>query len=158
MYTECLPDQYGYVPGASVRNSARGKCHEEGGFSIYKGGIKPQETPCSWASTPKTRVCLLYSCSHLYLWLYGGLSPFTISLWGGVNLQFQLIKIPGHDKSVSTYELLWRLSSLPVQVQPHVIVYSFPNFMTLCRRQGLRPSPGKRNAKKQNGCLGRLYK
>ena len=22
--------------------------------------IEPQETPCSWASTPKTRVCLLY--------------------------------------------------------------------------------------------------
>ena len=31
-------------------------------------------------------------------------------------------------------------------------------FVTLCRRQGSRPSPWKRNAKKQNGCLGRLYK
>ena len=28
-------------------------------------------------------------------------------------------------------------------------------FVTLCRRQGSRPSPWKRNAKKQNGCLGR---
>ena len=28
-------------------------------------------------------------------------------------------------------------------------------FVTLYRRQGLRPSPRKRNAKKQNGCLGR---
>ena len=28
-------------------------------------------------------------------------------------------------------------------------------FMTLCRRQGSRPSPRKRNAKKQNGCLRR---
>ena len=27
-------------------------------------------------------------------------------------------------------------------------------FMTLYRRQGPRPSPWKRNAKKQNGCLG----
>ena len=26
------------------------------------------------------------------------------------------------------------------------------------RRQGSRPSPWKRNAKKQNGCLGRPYK
>ena len=26
-------------------------------------------------------------------------------------------------------------------------------FMTLYRRQGSRPSPRKRNAKKQNGCL-----
>ena len=31
-------------------------------------------------------------------------------------------------------------------------------FMTLYRRQGSRPSPGKRNAKKQNGCLRRHYK
>ena len=31
-------------------------------------------------------------------------------------------------------------------------------FMTLYRRQGSRPSPWKRNAKKKNGCLGRLYK
>ena len=31
-------------------------------------------------------------------------------------------------------------------------------FMTLYRRQGSRPSPWKRNAKKQNGCLRRTYK
>ena len=31
-------------------------------------------------------------------------------------------------------------------------------FVTLCRRQGSRPSPWKRNAKRQNGCLGRPYK
>ena len=30
-------------------------------------------------------------------------------------------------------------------------------FVTLYRRQGSRPSPWKRNAKKQNGCLGRSY-
>ena len=30
--------------------------------------------------------------------------------------------------------------------------------MTLYRRQRSRPSPWKRNAKKQNGCLGRPYK
>ena len=29
---------------------------------------------------------------------------------------------------------------------------------TLYRRQGSRPSPWKRNAKEQNGCLGRPYK
>ena len=56
-------------------------------------------------------------CSHLQLWLYGGLSPITISLGEGVNLQLQLIKIPGHDKSVSTYKLLWRFSSLPERVR-----------------------------------------
>ena len=31
-------------------------------------------------------------------------------------------------------------------------------FMTSYRRQGSRPSPWKRSAKKQNGCLGRPYK
>ena len=31
-------------------------------------------------------------------------------------------------------------------------------FVTLYRRQGSRPSPWKRNAKKQNGCLGSPYK
>ena len=31
-------------------------------------------------------------------------------------------------------------------------------FVTLYRRQGSRPSPWKRNAQKQNGCLGRPYK
>ena len=30
--------------------------------------------------------------------------------------------------------------------------------LTSYRRQGSRPSPWKRNAKKQNGCLGRPYK
>ena len=30
--------------------------------------------------------------------------------------------------------------------------------VTMYRRQGSRPSPWKRNAKKQNGCLGRAYK
>ena len=31
-------------------------------------------------------------------------------------------------------------------------------FVTLYRRQGARPSPWKKNAKKQNGCLERPYK
>ena len=47
----------------------------------------------------------------------GGWPP-TTSLGEGVNLQLQLIKIPGHDKSVSTYKLLWSFSSLPEQVHP----------------------------------------
>ena len=33
-----------------------------------------------------------------------------------------------------------------------------PRFVILCRRQGSRPSPRKRNAKRQNGCLRRPYK
>ena len=63
-------------------------------------------------------------CSHLDLWLYGGLSP-TTSFGEGVNLELQLIIISGHDRSVLTYKLLWRFSSLPDRlVWPHVIVHS----------------------------------
>ena len=93
------------LPGASVRNSAHGIRSWGRKLGIRKGVIKPQETPCSRASTPKTRV------------LYRELSPITISLREGVNLQLQLIKIPGRDKSVSTYEL-WRFSGLPDQARP----------------------------------------
>ena len=32
------------------------------------------------------------------------------------------------------------------------------SFVTLYRRQGSRPSPRKRNGKRQNGCLRRAYK
>ena len=64
-----------HLPGASVRNSACGKGHEEGGFGIRKGGIEPQETPCFRASTPKTRVCLLYCFT---------LSPTPLTFRGAV--------------------------------------------------------------------------
>ena len=95
----------GEMLGASVRNFAHGKGHEEGGFGIRKGRIEPQETPCSRASTPKTRVptLLFYALTYTSDFM-GGCSP-TTSLGEGVNLQLQLIKIPGHDKNVSTYKL-----------------------------------------------------
>ena len=70
--------------------------------------------------------CFTTLCSHLHLWLYGGLSP-TTPLWKRVNLQLQLIIIPGRDRNVPTYKLLWRLSSLPDRfVRPHVIAHSLP--------------------------------
>ena len=62
------------LPGASVRNSAHGKCHDKGGFSIRKGRIEPQETPYSHTSTPQTRI-LLY-CFML--------SPTPLTLRGAV--------------------------------------------------------------------------
>ena len=107
----------GVMPGASVRNSAHGKGHEEGGFGIHKDVIKPQETPCSRASTPQTRVCLLYCfmLSPIPLTLRGGWPPLPLSE-KELTYNSKSIKIPGCDKNVSTYELLWRLSSLPVQV------------------------------------------
>jgi len=54
---------------ASVRHSARGKGHEEGGSAYAKAGSSLRSPPGnSQASTPKTRVCLLSAlCSHLHL-------------------------------------------------------------------------------------------
>ena len=62
-----------------MRNSAHGKGHEEGGFGIRKGGIEPQETPCSRASTPQKPECLLY---------YFMLSPTPLTLRGAVPHRF----------------------------------------------------------------------
>ena len=63
-----------------MRNSVHGKGHEKGGFGILKGGIEPQETPCSRASTPKTRVptLLFYALSYTSDFM-GGSPPSPLS-------------------------------------------------------------------------------
>ena len=48
-------------------------------FGIRKGLIKAQETPCSWALTPKTRVHLL----HCFMLL-----PTPLTLWGAAPHRF----------------------------------------------------------------------
>ena len=57
------------LPGASVRNSAHDKGHEERGLAYAKAGLSLRSPPGnSRASTPKTRVCLLSAlCFHLHL-------------------------------------------------------------------------------------------
>ena len=96
-----------HMPGAVVRTSTHGKGHEEGGSTYAKAGLSLRSPPGnSRASTPITRACLLY---------YFVLSPTPLTLRGaaptnsfreGVNLELQLIIIPGRDRSVSTYKLL----------------------------------------------------
>ena len=64
------------LPGASVRTSAHGKGHEEGGSAYAKAGSSLRSPPGnSRASTPKTRVCLL----HCFV-----LSPTPLTLRGAV--------------------------------------------------------------------------
>ena len=99
----CWEPAWGTPPMAKVMRK-QASAYAKAGSSLRKPPV-PEHLP------PKPESVL---CSHLHLWLYRGLSPTTTSLGEGVNLQFQLIKIPGRDKSVSTYELLWRLSSPPV--------------------------------------------
>ena len=84
------------LPGASMRNSACGKGHEEGGLAYAKAGSSLRSPPGnSQASTPKTRVCLLYCfvVSPTPL-TFRGLSP-TTSVRKRVKLQLQLIKFLG---------------------------------------------------------------
>ena len=65
-------------------------------LSLRKGGIEPQESPWKFSSTyPQNQSAYFTAlCSHLHLWLCGGLSP-TTSLWKRVKLQLQLIKFLG---------------------------------------------------------------
>ena len=76
----------GILPGASVRNSAHGKGHEEGGLAYAKAWSSLRKPPVPKHLTPKPESVL---CSRLHLWLYGGLSPITVSLREGVNMQLQ---------------------------------------------------------------------
>ena len=112
-------------------------------LDIHKGGIEPQESPWKFSSIyPHNQSLPTFTtlCSHLHLWLYGGLSP-TTSFGEGVNLELQLIIIPGCDRSVSTYKLLWRFSSLPDRlVRPHVIAHSLP---TVRGRRCFKPSKNR---------------
>ena len=100
-------------------------------LDIRKGGIEPQESP--WKSSSiyphNQSLPILLLCALTYTSDFmraGGLSP-TTSFGEGVNLELQLVIIPGHDRSVSTYKLLRRFSSLPDRlVQPHVLAHSLP--------------------------------
>ena len=72
-------------------------------YAKAKAGSSLRTPPVPKHLPPKPESVL---CSHLHSDFTGGLSPITISLGEGVNFQLQLIKIPGGDKSVSTYKLL----------------------------------------------------
>ena len=94
----------GTVPGASMRNPARGKGREEGSLTKRKGVIRLQGLPLEFPEHPptKTRVCLLY-CVMLSTYssdINRGLSPHHLFL-EKVNLELLDNKSPGHNKSVS---------------------------------------------------------
>ena len=65
--------------------------------------------------------------------------------------RYDLYQIP-YDYTV---EVRNRFKGLDLEIE-YLINYG-RRFVTLYRRQGSRPSPWKRNARKQNGHLGRLY-
>ena len=69
-------DVRGSLPGASVRNSAHGKSHEEGGLAYAKVWSSLRKPLMFLSIYPKTRVCFM-------------LSPITVFLGEGVNMQLQ---------------------------------------------------------------------
>ena len=114
-----LPCVKWIASGSQREELAHGKGHEEGGFGICKGGVEPQETPCSRASSPPNQgLPTLLSYALTYTYHFTGGWPPLLLLEKELTYSSKSIKIPGHDKSVSTYKLLWRLSSLPVQFRP----------------------------------------
>ena len=106
--THCQEPAWGTPPMANVMTK-EASAYAKAGLSLRKPPI-PAHLP------PKPESYFTVLCSHLHLWLYEGLSPIT-SLGERVNLQLQLIKIPGGNKSVLTYKLLWRSPRLPIQVR-----------------------------------------
>ena len=100
-------------------------------LDIRKGGIKPQEPP--WKSSniyphnqslPTLLLCALPYTSDFII---RKKCPPPLLSGEGVNLELQLIKTSGRDKSILTYKLLWRFSGLPDRlVRPHVIAHSLP--------------------------------
>ena len=113
--TESLLDSLcGSLPRASVRNSARGKGHEEGGSAYAKVGSSLRRPPVPEHLPPKTRVCLLY-CVMLSTYssdINSGWFPYHLFL-EKVNLELLDNKSPGHNKSVSIQKPLGWVSSLP---------------------------------------------
>ena len=88
-------DRESFLPGASKRNSALGKGHEEGDSAYAKAGSSLRKPPVPEHLPPKPESAYFTAlCFHLHLWLYGGLPP-TTSLREGVNLGLQLIKFLG---------------------------------------------------------------
>ena len=122
--------RWGWLPGASVRNSAHGKGHEEGGSAYAKAGSSLRSPPGnSRASTPKTRICLLYwfVLSPTPLTLRGAVPRHHLSLWKRVHLQLQLIKFLGVTRVFQlTNSFGSPLACLNRFFRPHVIVQSLP--------------------------------
>ena len=111
-----------------MRNSAHGKGHEEGGSAYAKAGSSLRSPPGnSQASTPKTRVCLLYCfvLSPTPLTLQGAV-PHYLSLKKRVNLQLQLIKFLGVIVFQPTNSFGSSLACLNRFFWPHVIAQSLP--------------------------------
>ena len=117
----------GLLSGASVRSSAHGKCHEEGGSAYAKVGLSLRSPPeNSRASTPKPVSAYFWLCALTYTSDFmGGCPPLPLSE-KRVNLQVQLIKFLGVIVFQPTNSFGCPLACLNRFFRPHVIVQSLP--------------------------------
>ena len=86
-----------------MRNPAHGKGYKKGGLAYAKVGSSLRGPPgFSRASTPRTKICLLYYIMPFTTSsnINRGLSPHHLFL-EKVNLELLDNKSPGHNKSVS---------------------------------------------------------
>ena len=115
------------LPGASVRNSAHGKGHEEGGLAYAKVGSSLRSPPGnSRASTPKPESAYFLLCALTYTSDFtGGCPPLPLSE-KRVNLQLQLIKFLDVIAFQPTNSFGSPLACLNRFFWPHVIVQSLP--------------------------------
>ena len=131
---------------------------------------------CSWrwrSSTQSAKTRLGADCDYVTITLYNS-GPFHHPLradWGSdheiliVKFRLKLKKVGKTTRPFrydlnqipynSTVKMTHRLKGL--DLMECLKNYGW-RFMTLYRRQGSRPSPRKRNAKRQNGSLRRPYK
>ena len=113
--------------GASVRNSAHGKGHEEGGSAHTKAGSSLR-SPLgnSRASTPKPESAYFRLCALTYTSDFMGGCPLP-PLSEKVNFQLQLIKFLGMTRVFQpTNSFGSPLACLSRFFRPHVIVQSLP--------------------------------
>ena len=81
-----------------------------------------------------------------------GISQARILEWVAISFSRGGLPNPGTEPKSPALQA----DSLPSELWQIAPLHR--RFVTLYRRQGSRPSPWKRNAKKQNGCLRRPYK
>ena len=111
----------------------------------------------------------IYCClvAKSVFWLF--VTPWTVALqaplsmefprqeyWSGLDFLLQKI-FPTQKWNDASCLGRWNLYHWDTREAPKIFEAS-TNLVTLYRRQESRPSPRKRNATKQNGCLRRPYK
>ena len=105
---------------------------------------------------PGPAICFTYDNIHVSM-LFSQIIPLSPSLTESKSLFFTsvsllLAHIQGYHYHLSKFHIYVLVYCIGVAVS--LVVFE----VALYRRQGSRPSPWKRNAKKQNGCRGRPYR